>query len=343
MSDVIIRKEGRVGRIILNRPKALHALTRDMCAAIINAIVGWEKDNETVLALIDHGEGRGFCAGGDIRWLAGKIKTDRAAVRGFFFTEYRMNHLVFTSPLPVVSFLDGIVMGGGAGLALPCRYRVGTQNTRFAMPEAGIGLFPDVGGGWYLSRLRSRIGQWLALTGAKLDGAECRALGLVTHYIEGASLPALKARLIAQPDEVSNILDAFQSNLPAANFAEHEAQIARCFATATLGEIIAELELDGSAWALAQTNEIKKKSPRCCAVALRQLEAGAKLTDFTDVMRMEYRIASRIIFEPDFAEGVRAFMLDKDNAPVWTSIKMDDDLFADLPRLEEWSPLERTS
>ena len=149
--------------------------------------------------------------------------------------------------------------------------------------------------------------------------------------------------MIAQPDDVSNILDAVQSNLPAANFTEHEAQIARCFAAKTLGEIIAELELDGSDWAQAQIDEITKKSPRSCAVALRQLEYGAKLTDFTDVMRMEYRIASRIIFEPDFAEGVRAFMLDKDNAPVWTSIKMDDDLFADLPRLEEWSPLERTS
>ena len=156
IDDVIIRKAGNVGRITLNRPKALHAVTLGICEAVITAILAWEKDG-TALVLIDHGEGRGFSAGGDIRWLAEKIKTDPALARRFFFTEYQMNHLLFTSPLAIVAFMDGVVMGGGAGLALPCKYRVATENTRFAMPEAGIGR--DWSKGVHGCKRRSQAGR----------------------------------------------------------------------------------------------------------------------------------------------------------------------------------------
>ena len=181
--DIITTIEGKAGRLRLNRPEALNALTSAMCEAITAQLHEWRDDPGVEAVLIDHAEGRGFCAGGDIRMLAESGATDGVKARAFFHTEYRMNHLLFTFMKPSAAFMDGITMGGGVGLSQPCKYRIATENTRFAMPETGIGLFPDVGAGWYLSRLPGRTGQFLALTGARLNGAECKALGLATHYV----------------------------------------------------------------------------------------------------------------------------------------------------------------
>uniref|UniRef100_UPI0025F11EBD enoyl-CoA hydratase/isomerase family protein n=1 Tax=uncultured Sphingomonas sp. TaxID=158754 RepID=UPI0025F11EBD len=170
--DLIVETAGAVGRIRLNRPKAIHALNTAMCDGVLAALEAWRADADVRVVTIDHAEGRGFCAGGDIRMLAESGAKDGAEARRFFFTEYRMNHRLFTYAKDVVAFMDGITMGGGVGISQPCRYRVATENTRLAMPETGIGLFPDVGGGWYLARLPGRIGQYLALTGHRLDGAE---------------------------------------------------------------------------------------------------------------------------------------------------------------------------
>lgn len=173
MSEVIVEKDGAVGRIRLNRPKALHALNTAMCEGVLEALEVWRDDDAVRVVTIDHAPSpdgdpkgaRGFCAGGDIRMLAESGAKDGAEARAFFHTEYRMNHRLFTYAKDIVAFMDGITMGGGVGISQPCRYRVATGNTRLAMPETGIGLFPDVGGGWYLSRLPGRIGQYLALTG----------------------------------------------------------------------------------------------------------------------------------------------------------------------------------
>jgi len=181
--DVLISTDGRVGRLSLNRPKAIHALNLPMCEAMIDALVGWREDDAVEAVIIDHSEGRGFCAGGDIRMLAESGAKDGKEARAFFHTEYRLNHLLFTYPKPVVAFMDGITMGGGVGISQPAPYRVATEHTRFAMPETGIGLFPDVGGGWYLPRLEGRAGVFLALTGARLDGAVYASLGIATHYL----------------------------------------------------------------------------------------------------------------------------------------------------------------
>ena len=151
--DILFIREGRAGRIRLNRPKAIHALTKDMCSAMIAALVEWRADPSVEIVLIDHADGRGFCAGGDVRMLGESGSRDGADARAFFHEEYRLNHLLFTSVKPIVAFMDGITMGGGVGISQPAKYRVATENTRFAMPETAIGLFPDVGGGWYLSRL----------------------------------------------------------------------------------------------------------------------------------------------------------------------------------------------
>ncbi|MCH7861694.1 MAG: enoyl-CoA hydratase/isomerase family protein, partial [Proteobacteria bacterium] len=163
-AEVILQAEGKAGRIRLNRPKAIHALNTGMCAAMLGALTAWREDPAVEIVLIDHAEGRGFCAGGDIRMIATSGAGDGSQARDFFRVEYRLNHALFTYAKPIVAFMDGITMGGGVGISQPARYRVATENTRFAMPETGIGLFPDVGGGWYLSRLPGKIGEYLALT-----------------------------------------------------------------------------------------------------------------------------------------------------------------------------------
>src|SRR5262249_38876761 len=159
----IARIEGRAGRLSLNRPAVLNALDLDMVLAITAALVDWQRDSAATLILIDHAEGRGFCAGGDVVAIARSSQGHGEAGRGFFFDEYRMNHLMYTYPKRGVVFMDGVTMGGGVGIACPCKYRIATERTLFAMPETSIGLFPDVGGGRYLSRLRGRIAQFLAL------------------------------------------------------------------------------------------------------------------------------------------------------------------------------------
>ena len=185
----------RTGHISLNRPKALHALTLDMCHAMSAALTAWAANEAVEAVILDHAEGRGFCAGGDINLLRNSaLNDDGESGRAFFHDEYRLNHQMFEYGKPIVAFMDGITMGGGVGIALPCKYRVATENTRFAMPESGIGLFPDVGGGWHLSRLGGRLGQFLALTGARLDGAECVWAGIATHYLPAEKLAEAMAK-----------------------------------------------------------------------------------------------------------------------------------------------------
>ena len=203
---MLIAVEGGVGRLRLNRPKAIHALTRAMCATMTDALLAWQDDPAIRAVMIDHAEGRGFCAGGDIRLIAESAAGDNLAARDFFATEYRLNHLLFTYGKPVIAFMDGITMGGGVGIAQPARYRVATERTVYAMPETGIGLFPDVGGGWYLSRLPGRSGRYLAVTGARIDGADAMALGLATDYLPSDRLEEAKAAIIADPSDIGAVL-----------------------------------------------------------------------------------------------------------------------------------------
>ena len=339
--EILVATEGRIGRIRLNRPKALHALTLDMCMAILDALTAFEHDEEIVCVVFDHAEGRGFCAGGDIRMLAESGKGDGAEARAFFHAEYRMNHRLFTYPKPTVAVMDGITMGGGVGIALPCRYRIATENTRFAMPETGIGLFPDVGGGWYLSRLPGQVGKFLALTGARLDGAECLALGLATHYIAGADVPRAVAAL-HDSDDYATTLKTHGTGAPLARIVENRGQIDRLFAGETLVEVMATLEADGGDWATKELATLRGKSPLSCAVALRQLREGRQMPDFWAEMRQEYAIGARVVHTHDFIEGVRALIVDKDNTPRWAG-EVDpaqvDAIFAPMPAGEEWTPL----
>lgn len=344
--ELIVRREGVAGYLTLNRPKAIHALTAAMDHAMTEALLVWRDDPEVKSIIIDHSEGRGFCSGGDIAFLRNSALNDNGVSgRQFFYEEYQLNHLLFTYAKPVVAFMDGITMGGGVGISQPARFRVATEHTRYAMPETGIGLFPDVGGGWYLARLGGRLGQFLALTGARLDGAECYWAGLATHYLPSEKLEEAKQR-IAAGHEIGGVLSALSVTPPEARIADNASKIAKHFASDRFEDILASLEADNSDWAAKELATLRSKSPQTCKVALRQLAESAKLADFADNMAMEYRIASRVLTLPDFAEGVRAVIVDKTNDPKWnppTPEAVSDDLidaiFAPLPPDEEWKPL----
>ena len=345
-SDILTLVTGKAGRIRLNRPKAIHALTRDMCGAMSAALLEWREDHRVELVTVDHASGRGFCAGGDIVMLAESGAGDGSLARAFFHEEYRLNHLLFTYAKPTISFMDGITMGGGVGISQPCRYRVATENTRFAMPETAIGLFPDVGGGWYLPRLPGRVGQFLALTGARLDGAECRLLGLATHYIPSLALDDVKARIAREPGRIEEILDGATAPPPETKIEPQLEDIDRLFAADDYESMLAALEADGSDWARAQLDILRGKSPQACKVSLRLLYDGARMPDFGHEMRQEYAVATRVVQRHDFVEGVRALLVDKDNQPKWNppspegvSEHMIDTIFAPMPEGEEWTPL----
>ena len=346
---IISAVEGSVGQLQLNRPEAIHALSHPMCSAMLAQLVAWRHDPDVALVTIDHAAGRGFCAGGDVRALGASGAGDGREARAFFHEEYRLNHLLFTYPKPVVAFMDGIVMGGGVGISQPARFRVATEGTRFAMPETAIGLFPDVGGGWYLSRLPGRVGQFLALTGERLDGAECVHLGLATHYVPAERLPALKKAIVGAPDRVEASLDEAAAGPPPARIAESRADIDRLFAADRLEDVLAALEADGGEWARKELTTLRTKSPQACKVSLRLLAEGARRGDFLDEMRAEYALAARVVVRPDFPEGVRAVLVDKDGAPRWdpatpegVTQELIDGLFAPLPDGEAWTPVETT-
>ncbi|WP_164115017.1 enoyl-CoA hydratase/isomerase family protein [Sphingorhabdus sp. Alg239-R122] len=344
--EILTQTENRVGLIRLNRPKALHALNTSMCQAMVDMLLAWRDDEAVEAVMIDHAEGRGFCAGGDIRMLAESGVKDGVEARAFFHLEYQLNHLLFYYPKPVIAFMDGITMGGGVGISQPAKFRIATENTRFAMPETGIGLFPDVGGGWYLPRLPGRVGQFLALTGARLDGAECYALGLATHYLPAEALQEAKDRIAINPDQISGVLGQLSMTPPEARVENNIGNINRLFASDDYEEILAALKADGSDWAMKELGTLRGKSPQTCKVALRQLKEGAHMPDFTAQMKQEYAIGARVVTRHDFIEGVRALIIDKDHDPKWSPATPDavtdailDEIFAPLPENEAWKPL----
>ena len=343
--EILVARDGGLGRLTLNRPQALHALTTVMCSTCITVLSDWRRDPAVQAVLIDHSGERGFCAGGDIRMLADSGASDGRLARAFFFTEYRLNHLLFSYPKPVIAVMDGITMGGGVGLSAPARYRLATERTTFAMPETGIGLFPDVGGGWFLPRLPGRIGLWLALTGARIKAADCLHAGLATHHVPSERLPELKAALAENPSDIEVLLAQFHVDPGPAPLLAHRAELDAAFGQGSVEAILAALEA-GSDWARAQALALRTKSPQTLKVAFRQLALGLAAPDFAANMAMEYRIGARVVQRHDFLEGVRAVIVDKDNAPKWDPATLEgvgedllDAIFAPLPADQEWSPL----
>ena len=348
IDEIISRREGAVGRITLNRPKAIHALTQAMCEAMSAALLDWRDDPAIEAVIIDHAPGtRGFCAGGDVVMLAKSGAAGGELADAFFRAEYRLNHLLFTYLKPTLAVMDGITMGGGVGIALPCTHRVATEHTRLAMPETGIGLFPDVGGGWYLPRLPGRVGEFMALTGARLDGAECHYLGLATHYIRSDDIPDLIERIVGSPSRLLGALGAATTTPPEARIAANESIIQELFASDIIEEIFTALDADGGAWATTEAGTIRTKSPLSCKVSLRLMAEGKRRTDFADEMAAEFALATHVARTHDFHEGVRALLIDKTGAPEWQPAVPEavddavlDALFA--PVVLAWTPFAET-
>lgn len=344
-----IRDEGALGRVTLDKPKALHALDLPMCEGMIDALSRWAADSTIAAVLVDHKDGtRGFCAGGDIRLLADSAASDGSAAQNFFRTEYRLNTLIHNYKKPYIALIDGITMGGGVGISVHGSFRVATENTTFAMPETGIGLFPDVGGGWFLPRLPGDVGIWLALTGARIKAADCLHAGIATHYVPSGELGALKQALAdaARHGEpaLRAALDRAHKDPGPAALGAIKPKIEQNFGHDSVEAILAALDADGSDWAKAQRGILAVKSPQTLKVTLRQLREGKTFTRFIDNMKMEFRLACRIVMRPDFREGVRATIIDKDNTPKWNpatladvSDALLDEFFAPLPPAQEFS------
>ncbi len=342
--ELIVRTEGRAGRITLNRPRAINALSVGMCQGVTEALLKWRDDPKIEVIIIDHAGERGFCAGGDIRAAAQSGAGDGKIAREFFLAEYRMNELMFRYHKPIAAFMDGITMGGGVGISMPCRFRIATERTLWAMPEGDIGFFPDVGEGWYLPRLPGHVGAWLGLTGARIKAADLMELGIATHYVESANVEDLKRQLIANEVSLGDCVAPHKLPPGAPPIVALRERIDKIYALGTVEKIVAALEADGSSDAQSERMALLKKCPMSLKVTLRLLRGPPR--KFVDNMVEEFRIAMHMVARADFREGVRAVLIDKDNKPKWhpaTLAEVTDDMveaiFGKLPSGEEWTPV----
>ena len=318
ISDVIFEQRGRLGIITLNKPQALNALSLTMVEAIEPQLRAWAAD-DAVAALVIQGAGdRAFCAGGDIRDLYEKRGTDYGAT--YYGAEYTQNVTVFNYPKPYIALMDGVVMGGGVGISIHGSHRVVTERTLFAMPETGIGLFPDIGASWFLPRCPGEIGMYLGLTGYRMRAADCLYAGIGDVYIPAEKLDEVIDALVNTVDDrevVGAVLAQFSTNPGPNKLSEQRAAIDRCFSATSVEAILARLAAEGSVWANETADTIGTKSPTSLKVTFRQLRTGPKLKRFEDVMTMEYRMADRFFRGHDLFEGIRAVVIDKDGAPHW--------------------------
>ncbi|MBM3489395.1 MAG: enoyl-CoA hydratase/isomerase family protein [Alphaproteobacteria bacterium] len=321
-TDILFERRGELGQVTLNRPAALNALTLDMAIALDRQLHAWEADPKVKAVLIQGAGERAFCAGGDVRRL---FEAGRAGERypyDFYRHEYRLNARIHRFPKPYVALMDGIVMGGGVGLSVHGGFRVAGERTLFAMPETGIGLFPDVGGSYFLSRLPDALGMFLALTGTRLKAADAVAAGVCDFHVPGERRPTLLAALAAADlggnarAKVDALLRPFAADPGPAPLAPHRAVIAQSFDKDSVEAILAALDGMGGEWAQATAKTLRARSPTSLKITHRQIREGARL-DFQGCMRMEYRMAAACTVGHDFYEGVRATVIDKDNAPRW--------------------------
>ena len=314
---VLANRSGHVARLSLNRPKALNALTTPMCELLTEALLGFARDEAVRVVLLD-GEGeRAFCAGGDVVMLHDSGKAGDGRAETFWRTEYALNELIHRYSKPYVSLIDGIVMGGGVGLSVHGRYRVAGDTTLFAMPETGIGYFPDVGGTYFLPRLGEgdslAVGNWLGLTGARLGPAQCVELGIATHFVPTENHAAL-ARTLTTEDDVQDVLDMMHTEPPAG---EPIPDAVEHFDKGSVADIMDALEHDGSDWAAQQLKLMRRKSPLALVVTLEAMRRGREMS-FREVMAMELDLSLNFLSTQDFYEGIRAQLIDKDRNPQWS-------------------------
>ncbi len=328
-AQTLIGRTGTLGRIRLNRPKALNSLTLNMVRDIEQALDAFETDPE-VAAVLLIGEGeRGLCAGGDIRMIYDGGKAGSQEPVDFWREEYRMNARLCRFQKPFVAFMDGIVMGGGVGVSVYGSHRIVTERTRFAMPETGIGFFPDVGASWFLTRRPGELGTYAALTGDQLAAGDVIAFGLADSYILSHRLPALAERLSRLPPsashaDVSATVAAFAEPPPPAPIADQRLLIDRLFAFDTMEEILEALAQDGSGFAEKTRDVLRTKSPLSLKVTLRLLRLGRPQRSLEMCLEREFAATAAVLRSHDFYEGVRAAVIDKDRNPQWRPARLGD-------------------
>ena len=322
-APVLFSQVGAMGRIVLNRPRALNALDLVMVDMMMGQLKSWEQDPSIKVVVIEGAGEKAFCAGGDIRGLYDARKSDdEEMLDAFYRREYHLNHYIANYPKPYVALMDGITMGGGVGVSIHGKFRVVTERTLFAMPETGIGFFPDVGGGYFLPRCPGQIGMYLGLTGARIKAADCLYAGLATHGVESAALDSLKedlASAVFDGDAVAKtkeILDRHATSFGAAPLAGHREEIDRTFAGSSVVAIFEALEREESEFGAQTRDTLTSKSPTALCVSFDQIRQGGDMT-LAQVLNMEYRMSQRMVCKPDLFEGVRAVIIDKDHAPKW--------------------------
>lgn len=323
-APLLIERRGGLVHVTLNTPQRLNALTETMAYTIHDGLVDWRADDTVSAVLVDGAGERAFCAGGDIVTTANIVRTCGACegVR-YFHSEYAMNWRIRHFAKPYVAVMHGIVMGGGVGLAAHGSARVVTESTQFAMPETGIGFFPDVGMTHILPRLPDALGAYLGLTGARINAADCLDLGLATHFVPAAHLDRFKVDLAANVDTALQRHTGHPPMAPSLD-APKRAVIAACFAHERVEDIIDSLAAEGSDFALATLATLRTRSPLALQVARRALLNGAGIEDFSAIMQAEFRVAYGLLAAPDFYEGVRALLLDKDKQPRWQPARLEE-------------------
>ncbi len=320
--ELICERRGAAGLMTLNRPKALNALTHGMVLAIADQLRAWARDSAVTRVVVRGAGERAFCAGGDLRFVVGLCRAGRQdEALHFWSDEYVMNTLIKRFPKPYVALIDGICMGGGVGVSVHGSHRVAGDRFLFAMPEVGIGFFPDVGGTWFLPRLPGEIGAFCAITGERLSAGDALASTIATHAVASERFGELTEELCGDAP-VDAVLSRFARTVPVGPVMTRRSTIDRLFAGAEAEDILRALDAEAAGrgpdaeWARATAATIRSKSPTSVRVALAQVRRGTAWT-FEECMQMEYRLATRLVREPDFLEGVRAVILDKDNAPRW--------------------------
>ena len=344
--DIRFERRGHTGLVTLTRGHALNALTHQMVLDLAGALDRWERDANILHIVVQSADERAFSAGGDIRalhdqGLAAKNGKGEKPLQ-FFADEYRLNIRIKTYPKPFIALIDGIVMGGGVGISVNGSHRIAGGNIGFAMPEVGIGFFPDVGATWFLPRLPGETGTWLALTGTRIGQADCLWSGIATHAVAGERFDDLVDAL-ASSDDADEVLQSFNEEIATPSQAQaHRSEIAEIFRGDDLLAIAGRLSgADGRNWPGLESAAklFSRMSPTSLSIALCQMRFGAS-HDFAECMRMEYRIVNRVLDGVDFYEGVRAQIIDKDRDPAWSPRRIGDVTRADIDRY--FSPLEET-
>jgi enoyl-CoA hydratase len=327
--DLIVRREGAAGVIRLNRPKALNAMTLEMSIGIDAALDRFEVDPEVAVIILEGAGERGLCAGGDIRSLWDSSREGGDLGARFWRQEYIMNARIARYPKPYVAFMDGLVMGGGVGLSGHASHRIVTDRTKLAMPEVGLGFFPDVGGTWLLSRSPGEIGTYFGLTGQTMNGPDAIHAKFADAVVPAAKWPELrealtKVRSGATAADVSKLINSFATGDAAGPVAAKEPMIDALFGFDRMEDIFAALRRDGSEFALATLKTLNEKSPRGMVVTLKLLRLARTASSLEECLVREYRAALEVFRSDDFREGVRAAVIDKDRNPTFTPPRIED-------------------